>query len=163
MMKTWVGIAWIGAAAREWATAFGLEWLISPYVEGLLWTLVLGMHVADGMKTRDSALRLAVLTSGLSLSVLALGMRAEELLYEVPLAYQMSRRAEILSYEWLGIPWVLLLIAVLAAPSAFVLERWLRGAEPGLGRSLAARLLAVLYFGVTLVASVRYGAGELTS
>jgi hypothetical protein len=164
MLKTSAGLAWTVAALVEWLKALGSGAQFPRWFEAALWTVVLGMHLKEMVQPAVPSDRTLAGMSGGVLLLFGWGIKMEELWYDIPLAFQVSRRAEILSFEWWGIPWFLLLVPLTLVPSAFLLDKWLRGdLAAGFLRTAAARLTAIGYFGVTLLACLRYGAGELVS
>jgi hypothetical protein len=179
MLQTSAALGWILGACSEWFTAmgFGLAWAHGLTLALWLWVLIVcGVRLGRAKPEEGRGL---VLVAASTLFTYLAGLRFDELWYDIPEAYIQSRRAELLSVEAHGVPWVLLLVAIGLVPSALLLARWLRAGLQRSSRwlsnwpangplnwplnwpSLAAGLVAVTYLGLTLLVAVRYGSGSL--
>jgi|GEM_PF-4228706 len=168
MLQTSAWLGWILAVSTEGFVAFGAPF---PLGKGLVlgaWIWVLLVHGFRLLSRKPEEGRPLLFASAVTLLVYLLGFRFEELWLNVPMEYLRSRRAEFLSTELRGIPWLLLLVIVGFAPGALLLARWVAaGGGPAALSSRAdwfkrgGALLGLAYLGLTLLVTVRYGSGGL--
>jgi hypothetical protein len=163
MLKMSAGIAWVLGAALEWLMALGYDTEPFRLPEALLWMWVAVFLALELILSRPRSGRLETALSAVGLGLYLWRLKGIELWYAMPADYGRSRRAELFSAEFRGIPWGLLGVALLLTPSALMLSKWLRseGAPGDLLGSFAGPSIAFLYWGVTLLVCLRYGAGQL--
>jgi hypothetical protein len=163
MLKMSTGLVWALVALLEWLMALGYETAPLRLPEGVLWVWVLGIQLVELATASTRSGRFLAGVSGMTVGLYLAFLRGPELWHSMPADYARSRRAELFSSDFAGVPWALLAAVLLITPSAQLLAKWLssgRESPAGIG-SLVARGVAFLYWGVTLLVCLRYGAGQL--